>query len=281
MNKLMFLSLRRLFLFVSIFFLLSSCDKMGGASKEDLEKDADKTELSDKENADIIEENEEKKIEELPPPSPKEVGYAYGVILAKAVQMNHLELDAGAVYGGLMDSLEKGEIETDEQEQILARAFKDGKRRYAAKNLVKQAEFLEKNKEEADVLCLESGLQYKVLKKGETSEKKAEKNSTVKVIYKGKVLGETSEFDSSNGEAVELSMESVIEGWREIIPLMDIGDNFEVFIPPMLGYGEDGINYRGQEIIPPNALLIFEIELVDIIEKEESEEDEQPKLRLK
>jgi len=254
---------------------------MGGASKEDLEKDADKTELSDKENADIIEENEEKKIEELPPPSPKEVGYAYGVILAKAVQMNHLELDAGAVYGGLMDSLEKGEIETDEQEQILARAFKDGKRRYAAKNLVKQAEFLEKNKEEADVLCLESGLQYKVLKKGETSEKKAEKNSTVKVIYKGKVLGETSEFDSSNGEAVELSMESVIEGWREIIPLMDIGDNFEVFIPPMLGYGEDGINYRGQEIIPPNALLIFEIELVDIIEKEESEEDEQPKLRLK
>lgn len=279
MSKLMFLSLRRLFLCVASIFILCSCNNVDNSPKNEV----DEIELSDKENATDTTDNMEEKEEELPPPSAKEVGYAYGVILAKAVQMNHLELDAGAVYGALMDNLEKGDVETGDYESVLARAFKEGKRKYAAENLVKQTEFLEKNKQESDILSLESGVQYRVLKKGDESGKKAEKNSTVKVIYKGTALGASDEFDSSNGEAVELGMESVIEGWREIMPLMHVGDSFEVFIPSNLAYGEQGINYRGQEIIPPNALLIFEMELVDVIEKDdakEGEEDESPKLSI-
>ena len=277
MNKLMLLSLKRLFLCASIFFLLSSCNNIDSSPKEETSA----KELSDKENTNGMdgngEEKGEDKEEELPPPSAKEVGYAYGVLLAKAVHMNRLELDAGAVYAALMDNLGKGDLDIGDQEIILTRAFKEGKRKYAAENLVKQTEFLEKNKQESGIFSLESGVQYKLLKKGDENGKKAEKDSTIKVIYKGKALGASDDFDSSNGEAVELNMESVIEGWREVVPLMHVGDSFEVFIPSKLGYGEEGVNYRGQEIIPPNALLIFEMELVDVIEKKELNKGDEDK----
>ena len=204
--------------------------------------------------------------EEVLPPTAKDIGYAYGAILARAVALNHLELNIEAVYKGLQDNIGEKDIDMRKYEDVLRRAMQEGRKKYAQANLKKQEAFLQENKSKQDVISLDSGLQYKVLKKGDEKSKQPTKDSKVKIIYEGIALGQEKNFDSSNGEPVELSLENVIDGWKEIVPIMHIGDEFEVYIPANLGYGENGINYQGQEIIPPNALLTFKIELKEIIE---------------
>lgn len=249
-----------------LFFAFISCEEEKKATQSET---LEKTDESQKEPASIQKDENNEVEEELPPPSPKEVGYAYGVVLAKAVKMNHLDVNAKAIYKGYLDSIDKEEIDITAQETILKRAFAEGKKKYARENLAKEEAFLEKNKNVEGVITLESGLQYKVLKKGEENSEKPTKDSSVKIIYSGKTLGSEKEFDSSQGEAIELSLNHVIEGWREVVPLMHIGEEIEVYIPSRLGYGEEGISYSGQEIIPPSALLIFKIELKEIMPKED------------
>ena len=100
-----------------------------------------------------------------------------------------------------------------------------------------------------------SGLQYKVLIMGKGS--KPASRSKVKVHYRGLLLN-GSVFDTSydEDEPISLSLRSVIEGWKEGIPLMPAGSVFVFLIPPELAYGE-----KGSGTIPPNATLIFEVEL--------------------
>ena len=196
--------------------------------------------------------------EELPPPTAKEIGYAYGVILAKAVKMNHLEINAGAVYKGLLDNIDLSNEDINMADQ-------------EAENKEKADAFLAENKGKEGVITLDSGVQYEILEKGDEEGKKPVKESTVKVVYEGKFL-DGKVFDSSAEEGTELSLERVIEGWKELIPLMNVGMKVKTYIPASQGYGERGIKYEGQEIIPPNALLIFEIKLIDVVEPEAKNE---------
>lgn len=241
---------------------------------ENKEGDTDSKEEGEKKiNPELLMEKEE----ELPPPTAKEIGYAYGVILAKAVKMNHLKIDVGAVYKGLLDNIDLGndEIDMSSQEAVLTRAFNEAKKVYAAENKQKADTFLAENKVREGVITLDSGVQYEILEKGDENGKKPAKESTVKVAYEGKFL-DGKVFDSSREEGTELSLDRVIEGWKELIPLMNVGMKIKTYIPAEKGYGEQGIKYQGQEIIPPNALLIFEIKLIDVVEPE-AKPDEAPK----
>lgn len=241
---------------------------------ENKEGDTDSKEEGEKKiNPELLMEKEE----ELPPPTAKEIGYAYGVILAKAVKMNHLKIDVGAVYKGLLDNIDLGndEIDMSSQEAVLTRAFNEAKKVYAAENKQKADTFLAENKAREGVITLDSGVQYEILEKGDENGKKPAKESTVKVAYEGKFL-DGKIFDSSREEGTELSLDRVIEGWKELIPLMNVGMKIKTYIPAEKGYGEQGIKYQGQEIIPPNALLIFEIKLIDVVEPE-AKPDEAPK----
>ncbi len=105
-----------------------------------------------------------------------------------------------------------------------------------------------------------SGLRYKILQKG--SGNKAQKGKKVKVHYKGQ-LANGSVFDSSytRKEPIEfvLGIGQVIEGWDEGIQLLQVGDKARFVIPSHLGYGSSGAG----GVIPPNATLIFDVELVD------------------
>ena len=273
MNKLVF----RLFcLSLFVGFMSVSCAKTqeaelkeSGAENVEVAEGKEATENNEDGNKELKLEDLEVKEEELPPPTAKEIGYAYGVILAKAVKMNHLKIDAGAVYKGLLDNLELAneDINMASQEAVLTRAFTEAKKVYASENKEKADAFLTENKGKEGIITLDSGVQYEILEKGEEESKKPTKESTVKVAYEGKFL-DGKVFDSSGEEGTELSLDRVIEGWKELIPLMTVGTKVKAYIPAEQGYGEQGIKYQGQEIIPPNALLIFEIKLIDVVEPE-------------
>lgn len=107
----------------------------------------------------------------------------------------------------------------------------------------------------------ESGLRYQIIQKGNGA--KAEKGKTVSVHYKGQ-LADGTVFDSSykRNQPIDfpLGVGQVIPGWDEGIQLLKVGDKARLVIPSSLGYGSRGAG----GVIPPNATLIFDVELMDI-----------------
>ena len=107
----------------------------------------------------------------------------------------------------------------------------------------------------------ESGLRYKMINNGDGAQ--AEKGNTVSVHYKGS-LPDGTVFDSSykRKEPIEFPLGAghVISGWDEGISLLKVGDKAQFVIPPHLGYGSSGAG----GVIPPNATLIFDVELMEV-----------------
>lgn len=129
----------------------------------------------------------------------------------------------------------------------------------AEKNTKEGEAFLEANKKKSGVITLPSGLQYKILKEGNGAKPTA--TQTVKCHYRGTLI-DGKEFDSSykRGEPTEFPVGGVIKGWTEALQLMPVGSKWELYIPSTLAYGERGAG----QTIGPNAVLIFEIELLSI-----------------
>jgi len=121
--------------------------------------------------------------------------------------------------------------------------------------------FFEENKKREGVIETASGLQYQIVRLGEGP--KPTVNSTVKVHYSGTLLDGT-KFDSSydRGEPTSFRLKSVIKGWTEGLQLMPVGSKFTFYIPSDLAYGSRPVG----GVIPPYSTLIFEVELLDIVE---------------
>ena len=129
-----------------------------------------------------------------------------------------------------------------------------------AKSSAGNQEFLDQNKAKEGVVVTEDGLQYRIITAGKG--KKPTANNTVKVNYTGKLIDGTV-FDSSekSGKPAEFAVNQVIPGWTEALQMMPVGSKWEIVIPPELGYGANGSGS-----IPPNSVLIFEVELLDIVQ---------------
>ncbi|RZJ50206.1 MAG: peptidylprolyl isomerase [Chryseobacterium sp.] len=147
-----------------------------------------------------------------------------------------------------------------------AKTFTEGKSKIAANNkaMAEKAEADAKKALEdlkAGMQVTESGLYYKITKKTEGKAPKAGDN--ISVHYAGKLTNGT-EFDSSfkRGEPLEFPVGTgrVIKGWDEGILLLKEGETATLLIPPAMGYGERGAG----GVIPPNAWLIFDVELVKV-----------------
>ena len=119
--------------------------------------------------------------------------------------------------------------------------------------------FLATNAEREGVQTTDSGLQYEVIEEGDGP--KPAPDDQVTIDYRG-TLPDGTQFDSSydRGEPATFNVQGVIPGFAEGLQLMSVGSKYKLYIPPDLGYGP-----RGQGPIPPNATLIFEVEMLDIV----------------
>ncbi len=122
-------------------------------------------------------------------------------------------------------------------------------------NLKAGESFLAENRTKEGVATTPSGLQYQVLNEGNGREPIA--TDSVTVNYKGSLI-DGKVFDS--GEKITFPLNGVIPGWTEGLQLMKEGAKYRFFIPSSLAYGESG----EARVIPPNAALIFEVELVNV-----------------
>ena len=143
------------------------------------------------------------------------------------------------------------------QQELNAR--QQEKRRIAGeKNKVEGPKFLEENKGKPGVVTLPSGLQYTVMTEGQGDSPKLE--DIVTVNYRGTLIDGT-EFDSSykRGQPAKFRVNGVVPGWTEALQKMKPGGKWQLFVPSNLGYGENG-----NQNVPPNATLLFELELLSV-----------------
>lgn len=255
-------------LFICVFLLLifASCNK-----KENKETTAIETEAQTDETKD----EEEKKVEEEKPVTGKDAAYAFGLLIGKSAKELDLDLNSKALVKGFKEALagKTDDSKIANAERILNKAFYEAHTRRIEKNLTESKKFMEENKTREGVITTESGLQYEVLADGEENAEMPVETDIVKVNYKGMLL-DTTVFDDSSraGKPIDIGLNQVIPGWREGLMLMKKGAKYKMYIPPELGYGEQGISQGGNRIIPENAVLVFEIELVDIVKAEKEAE---------
>lgn len=130
----------------------------------------------------------------------------------------------------------------------------------AAKGDIEAEAFLSENRWKDDVEVTESGLQYIILEKG--SDIHPEADDEVEVHYVGKFINGEIFDESPEGESVTLPLDGVIPGWAEGIQLIGEGGKIRLFIPSELAYGASGSGPIG-----PNQALIFDVELVKIVQE--------------
>ena len=189
--------------------------------------------------------------------------YAIGYNIGSSLKKDNVELDTDSFMAAIEDALkgkESGLTPEQAQQAIMnLRISMQTKRTQGAEeNKKKGDDYLAVNKTKEGVKTTASGLQYRVLKEGNGAKPKS--TDTVKVHYSGKLIDGT-EFDSSykRNEPVEFKLDSVIKGWTEGVQLMTVGSKYELVIPSDLGYGP-----MGNQAIPGNSVLIFEVELLGI-----------------
>ena len=198
--------------------------------------------------------------------------YALGMDMGRAIKNVDADIDKELFLKSLRDRIEGNPLlltdsQADKalQELVLQMQVEREKKAAAAAQaaLDSQKVFLEKNKSAEGVIATASGLQYKyIVKSADSTAKSPKLTDKVRVHYAGTLLDGT-EFDSSikRGEPLEFPVNAVIQGWQELLTLMKVGEKVEAWIPSNLGYGADG----AAPVIPGNALLVFQVELLDIL----------------
>lgn len=187
---------------------------------------------------------------------PSNISTDFGYLLgSNLIQSNLGKANFEKVISGVKDEfVGTPTYETEQYSEMLEVYFEYNDSLRVAVN----EKYLTDNKAKEGVITTTSGLQYKVITKGEGEM--PTKTDKVKVHYKGTFVdGKT--FDSSydRGEPISFPLNQVIAGWTEGVALMPVGSKYIFAIPYNLGYGE-----RGSQQIPPKSTLIFEVELLDI-----------------
>ena len=197
------------------------------------------------------------------------LSYAFGLSIGQNLikaGVDNIEFDDFLSGVKVIFSGEDSAISLEYGNQILQTYFEKKKKEEekrqkeeSEKTLKEGKEFLKKNSGEEGVQVTASGLQYKVISKGDGHQPGP--HGRVKCHYEGRFI-DGQVFDSSykRGEPTVFGLDQVIPGWTEGLMLMNVGSKYEFYIPGDLGYGERGIPGH----IPGNTVLIFTVELLSI-----------------
>jgi FKBP-type peptidyl-prolyl cis-trans isomerase len=197
-------------------------------------------------------------------------GYAIGILVGTNNKQQvenapggaDINLDAMVAAFSAASKGEEGAMTTEEADQIIRRFFETAGEKEGQSNLEAGNAFLEENKSREGVNTTASGMQYEVITEGTGPKPSAE--DRVRVHYHGTLIDGTV-FDSSvdRGEPAVFGVGQVIPGWTEALQLMPVGSKWKIYLPSDLAYGERG---AGADI-GPNTTLIFEVELLEIVEE--------------
>jgi FKBP-type peptidyl-prolyl cis-trans isomerase FklB len=196
--------------------------------------------------------------------------YAIGINIATNIQQQRIENVSPALACKALDAVNKkkptiltAELSNQIVQTYMQALFQKSQGAAGEKIIAEKAKgaaFLEKNKKRPGVITTASGLQYEVLKHGDSTSATPKLNEKFVVNYAGTLIDGT-EFDNSfkRGQPLSMGVMQVIPGWTEALQLMHIGDKFKIYLPSEIGYGD-----RGSGQIPGGAALIFEMELLGI-----------------
>ena len=190
------------------------------------------------------------------------IGYALGVNIGSQIKTQFKDIDIDMLAQAIKDAY-AGETKMTPEEAgpILQKFAMAAQAREAEENKKLGDDFLAENAKKKGITTTASRLQYEIMNEGTGAKPTAE--SKVKVHYHGTLIDGTV-FDSSvdRGEPTEFGVGQVIPGWTEALQLMSVGSKWKVFIPSDIAYGP---NPRPGGPIGPNAALIFEVELLEIL----------------
>lgn len=215
-------------------------------------------------------EEEAKKIElkTLQDSAAYSIGMQWGMNFKRDSLMFDVDILKKGIYDALYGDTTTVLLTTEEVQQTLQTFQQELQKKQmeeqaaaAGGNKIEGKAFLEENKKKEGVVLLPSGLQYKVIKEG--SGKKPTATSNVKVHYKGTLIDGTV-FDSSydRGQPATFGVNKVIPGWTEALQLMQPGAKWMLYLPSELAYGDRAAG----QLIKPGSTLIFEVELLEILD---------------
>lgn len=191
------------------------------------------------------------------------LSYAIGILDGNFFKTQGItSVNATSLAMGFRDAMQGKSIFTPEQaDQVLRGEMQKMMRKKIQPNIDQCNSFLSQNAKREGVKQTASGLQYEVIKEG--SGARPADTSVVKVHYEGFLLNATRPFDSSRerAEPTQFPLNGVIRGWTEGVQLMTVGSRYKFYVPYQLGYGEQGSG----EAIPGGSLLIFDVELIEIV----------------
>ena len=190
------------------------------------------------------------------------VSYSLGVNIGENIKNQFPDVDLKNFESGIRDVLsEKKEpkIEGADAQKIIKKYFIKAQDKATKQRTEEGEKFLAENAKRKEVIVLESGLQYEILKNG--NGPKPNLNDQVTTHYHGTLIDGTV-FDSSvdRGQPATFPVSGVIKGWTEALQLMEVGSKWKLYIPYNLAYGEKGAGAQ----IGPYTTLIFEVELIKI-----------------
>lgn len=194
------------------------------------------------------------------------VSYGIGIDIGNSLKRGSLgAVDVKLLAAGIAQVMNDDSLAmTPEAARMKIQAFMQKEQLIKQKKNKEEGEkFLAENGKKDGVVTTESGLQYKVITKGDGPL--PNDSSVVKVNYKGTLIDGT-QFDSSydRGKPFQTTVKGrIIKGWTEVLKLMPVGSKYEVYVPTELAYGQ---NVRPGGKIGPNMALIFEMELLEIVD---------------
>ena len=196
-----------------------------------------------------------------PAVSPEVASYDIGLMLGSQLEHNGVApiISLDTVIRGLKDAVGGRAITAQERDAAL-KFMRDARSAFAEKNQAAGREFLERNAKQPGVMTMPSGLQYRVLNKGDSNAKSPAPTDQVTVRYRAS-LADGTEFDRSDthDRPATFRVNSVFKGWQEAFLAMKPGAKWQLFVPPDLGYGANP-----PPGIPPGALLVYELELLQV-----------------